>query len=124
MLVAVWRKLMSKREGTGRAYRKLVARQRSLGLPCWICGKAIRYDLPGGHPLSYEYDHFHPVSRWSEFGYASKRACIHDPANGRSAHRICNERRQGAMPWEKGWRRVGAITKVPPATPSKRSRAE
>ena len=113
---------MSKREATGRAYRKLVARQRSLGLPCWICGGSIRYDLKTPHPLSFEYDHFYPASRWREFGYASQKACIHDPSNGRSAHRLCNEQRQDAMPWEQRWKRNdGAPAR--PQPPSKPSRA-
>jgi len=116
---------MGRREKTGRRYRKLVARQRSLGLPCWICGRGIRYDLPSGHPLSFEYDHFHPAGRWVEFGYASQAECVHDPSNGRSAHRICNERRQDAMPWEAEWKkRFSLPTQAPPAPPSKRSRAE
>ena len=114
---------MSKREGTGRRYRRLVAHQRSLGLPCWICGKAIRYDLPGGHPLSYEYDHYYPASRWREFGYPTQAACVNDPGNGRSAHRVCNERRQGAMPWEKRFKRLVGNRKQPPAPPAKSSRA-
>lgn len=113
---------MSKREATGRAYRKLVARQRSLGLPCWICGGSIRYDLKTPHPLSFEYDHFYPASRWREFGYASQKACIHDPSNGRSSHRICNEQRQAAMPWEKRWKAKSEPAKRP-APPSKPSRA-
>ena len=113
---------MTKRPGTGRAYRKLVARQRALGLPCWICGGPIRYDLKTPHPLSFEYDHYYPASRWREFGYASQKACVHDPSNGRSAHRICNERRQGAMPWEKGWRRRESHARAP-APPGKPSRA-
>ena len=114
---------MSRREGTGRAYRRLVARQRSLGLPCWICGQPIRYDLPTPHPLSFEYDHYRPASRWLEFGYSSQRECVRDPANGRSAHRVCNERRQDAMPWEPGWPGRRAAAK-PPAPPLKQSRAE
>ena len=113
---------MTKREATGRAYRRLVARQRSLGLPCWICGKPIRYDLGVPHPLSFEYDHYHPASRWREFGYPSQRACIHDPANGRSAHRICNERRQNSMPWEKRWKEIFSGPQKP-TSPSKPSRA-
>ena len=115
---------MSKREGVGRRYRALAARQKSLGLPCWICGGGILYDKPGGHPLSFEYDHYYPAGRWREFGYQSQRACVLDPANGRSSHRICNERRQGAMPWEKGWQRVGKQLKKPPTAPEKKSRAD
>ena len=113
---------MSKREACGRAYRRLVARQRSLGLPCWICGGPIRYDLKTPPPLSFEYDHFYPASRWREFGYRSQRECVHDPSNGRSAHRICNERRQEAMPWERRFAALQGAQK-PPAPPSKPSRA-
>ena len=115
---------MGRRERTGRRYRSLVARQRSLGLPCWICGGGIRYDLPGGHPLSFEYDHYYPASRWREFGYASQYACIHDKSNGRSAHRICNEKRQDAMPWEKRWKALACSRTDAPAPPSKKSHAE
>ena len=115
---------MSKREATGRRYRKLVARLRSLGLPCWICGKDIGYHLPAGDPLSFEYDHYYPASRWREFGYASQSECVHDPSNGRPSHRLCNERRQASMPWEKGWAKAAGAVAAPPGKPKKRSRAD
>lgn len=115
---------MASRRGVGRRYRKLVARMRGMGLPCWICGRPIRYDLPSGHPLSFEYDHYYPASRWREFGYGSMGECVHDPANGRPSHRWCNEKRQNSMPWEDSWPFRGGKSDVrKPAPPSKRSRA-
>lgn len=119
---------MTGRPGTGRRYRKLAGRMRSLGLPCWLCGRPINYDLPSRHPMGYEYDHYYPASRWAEFGYPSQYACIHDPANGRPSHRVCNEIRQNKMPWEGGWPFGGkgsaAAAPQRPAPPAKRSRAE
>ena len=116
---------MTGRPGTGRRYRKMAGRLRSMGLPCWLCGKPIRYDLPAQHPMAFEYDHYYPASRWREFGYASQRECIHDPNNGRASHRICNERRQNSMPWEARWPfGKGSAAPSPPAPPSKRSRAD
>lgn len=66
-------------------------RVRSLGQPCCVCGQAIDYSLPAGHPLAFELDEDRPVSRWREFGYASANACALDPANVHAAHRSCNE---------------------------------
>ena len=106
----------------------MVGRLRSMGLPCWLCGRPIRYDLPSGHPLGYEYDHYYPASRWREFGYGSQAECIHDPSNGRPSHRICNEIRQNSMPGEPRWPFGGngkaAVPPMRPAPPSKRSRAD
>ena len=100
-----------------------------MGLPCWLCGRPIRYDLPSRHPLSFEYDHYYPASRWREFGYGTQWECIHDPDNGRASHRICNEMRQNLMPGEGGWPFGGGASGAKtapgstPAPPSKRSRA-
>lgn len=63
------------------ALRKRVA---SLGLPCALCGKAIDYSLPSGHPMSYELDEIVPVS---------KGGSPYDPNNVQPAHRICNQRK-------------------------------
>lgn len=116
---------MAKLGREGAAYDKLKRAQRGKGLRCWICGNPIRYDLPTPHPLSFEYDHYYPVSRWRECGYQSARACALDPANGRSAHRICNAKRGDAMPGTPAWdRRLGIKPRAnTPAPPGKRSRA-
>ena len=119
---------MKRTDVNGTRYRKLKAQLKNLGLPCWICGGAIRYDLPGGHPLSFEYDHYYPASRWMEFGYPSIAAATLDPANGRASHRICNQRRGDSMPGEPRWLRMfGSNEKTKeadaPAPPKKPSHA-
>ena len=54
------------------------------GRPCHICGQAIDYTLPAGHPMSFEVDEIVPVSMGgSPF----------DRTNVDAAHRICNQRR-------------------------------
>ncbi|MFI6103175.1 HNH endonuclease [Streptomyces sp. NPDC051310] len=72
----------------GRRYRDLCIRQRSLGLPCWLCGEQIRYDITGPaagrHPWAFTLDHLVPLSRGGD---------LLDPANARSAHRRCNSAR-------------------------------
>ncbi|MEV6477631.1 HNH endonuclease [Streptomyces sp. NPDC051657] len=72
----------------GRPYRRLTAQQRRLGLPCWLCGHNIRYDITGPeagkHPEGFTLDHLVPLS----LGGA-----LLDPANARSAHRRCNSSR-------------------------------
>lgn len=81
----------------GSARRALRARVRSLGLPCGICGHAIDYSLPAGHPMSYELDEVVPVSRYKEGGYQSARQCALDSDNVRPVHRICNQRRGNGL---------------------------
>lgn len=80
------------RRSNGNARNKLSKWLRSQGLPCALCGQPIDYSLPAGHPLSFEVDEIHPVSRWREFGYASATAAALDRDNVQPAHRICNER--------------------------------
>lgn len=55
-----------------------------MGLPCHLCGGAIDYSLPAGHPMSYELDEVVPVSKGGD---------PLDPANVAPAHRVCNQRR-------------------------------
>ena len=81
------------RVSNGSARRSLRKWLRSQGLPCAICGQAIDYDLPSGHPLSFEVDEIRPVSRWREFGYPSATAAALDRDNVQPAHRICNQRK-------------------------------
>jgi 5-methylcytosine-specific restriction endonuclease McrA len=69
----------------GRPYRRLVAAQKALGLPCWICGHNIPANVDGRrHPLAFTLDHEEPLS---------KGGSLLDPANARSAHRRCNSSR-------------------------------
>jgi hypothetical protein len=63
-------------------YRKARAELRALGLPCWLCGHAIRYDLKHPHPRSFSADHV--VSPLKGGG--------HD-GNLRASHLGCNSRR-------------------------------
>ncbi|MYV56520.1 HNH endonuclease [Streptomyces sp. SID3212] len=72
----------------GRPYRALCVWQRNLGLPCWLCGHNIAYEITGPeagkHPLAFTLDHLVPLSRGGD---------LLDPANARSAHRRCNSAR-------------------------------
>ena len=84
------------RNRNGNARRKLAARLKAEGRGCWICrafGRPDRidYDLPPGHPMCFEVDERKPVSRYQEFGYASKQQCALDYNNVDAAHRCCNQ---------------------------------
>lgn len=59
-------------------------RWRSIGAPCALCGRAIDYSLPAGHPMSFEVDEIVPVSRGGD---------PLDFDNTQPAHRICNQRK-------------------------------
>lgn len=76
----------------GRPYRTLCAWQRSLGLPCWKCGKEIDYSIKGlaaqRSKWAFTLDHYIPLS----LGGA-----LLDRANARSAHRKCNSERGNRM---------------------------
>ncbi len=72
------------RYANGHARRQVRAWLKAQGLPCHICGMAIDYTLPAGHPMSFEVDEIVPVS---------KGGSPIDRANVAPAHRICNERR-------------------------------
>lgn len=73
---------------TGRPYRRLTARQRALGLPCWWCGNEIDYTITGyaaqRSAWAFTLDHATPISLGGD---------LLDPANARSAHRRCNSAR-------------------------------
>ena len=72
------------RYANGSARRKVRAWLKAQGRPCHICGRAIDYSLPAGHPMSFEVDEIVPVS---------KGGSAIDRSNVAPAHRICNERR-------------------------------
>ncbi len=76
--------MSASRYANGHARRKVRAWLKAQGLPCHICGRAIDYSLPAGHPMSFEVDEIVPVS---------KGGSPIDRANVAAAHRICNERR-------------------------------
>lgn len=81
------------RVSNGSEWRKLRARVKASGAPCWICGKPIDYRLrwwvdPSDgkrklHPLSFELDEIVPHSAGGRMIYS----------NVRPAHRVCNQRR-------------------------------
>lgn len=82
----------------GALRRKHRARLKSIGGPCGICRGAlgpIHYDEPSDsmHPLSFVIDEVKPVSRWKEFGYASREAAAQDWGNLQAAHYCCNARK-------------------------------
>lgn len=81
------------RSQNGNLRRKNRARLKAMGLPCYLCGKEIRYEEPSDfkHPYSFVIDEVIPVSRWKEFGYDSPRAVAEDFDNLRAAHYICNQ---------------------------------
>ena len=79
----------------GNLRRKHRARLKAMGNECGIChGRLgpIHYDEPSDskHPLSFVVDEIKPVSRWKEFGYASKEAAAQDWNNVQAAHYCCN----------------------------------
>src|SRR5690606_11175882 len=65
-----------------RVYQKKRAALKKQRLPCWLCGEAIDYQAPPGHPMSFEADHV--VSLQSG---GSNRGEL------RPAHSRCNRRR-------------------------------
>lgn len=76
--------MSASRYANGHARRKVRAWLKAQGRPCHICGRAIDYSLPAGHPMSFEVDEIVPVS---------KGGSPIDRSNVAPAHRICNERR-------------------------------
>ena len=68
----------------GNARRKLRARLKAEGRPCALCGRAIDYNLPAGHPQGFEVDEIIPFSKGGS-PYARD--------NVQAVHRICNQRR-------------------------------
>lgn len=79
--------LKNKRYANGTARRKLRKRLRAEQRGCWICrafGRPdrINYELPAGHPMSFEVDELTPVSMGGDpLAYS----------NVDSTHRACNQ---------------------------------
>jgi len=63
-------------------FRRLRRQQQAKGLPCWLCGQDIRYDLKWPDPQSFSLDHARPLSEFPELA--------EDPENFRSSHLSCN----------------------------------
>ena len=83
------------RYSNGNLRRKHRARLKAIGGPCGICNGRlgpIHYDEPSDskHPLSFVIEEIKPISRWREFGYASKEAAAQDWNNLQAAHYCCN----------------------------------
>lgn len=72
------------RYSNGARRRAIRSRWKSIGAPCALCGKPIQYDLPAGHPMSFEVDEIVPVSKGGD---------PLDFANTQPAHRSCNIRK-------------------------------
>ena len=83
------------RYSNGNLRRKYRARFKAMDAPCGICrGRfgPIHYDEPSDykHPLSFVIDEIKPISKYKEFGYASKEAAARDWNNLQAAHFCCN----------------------------------
>ena len=86
------------RSSNGHLRRKYRARFKAMAAPCGICrGRLgeIHYDEPSDaeHPLSFVIDEIKPISRYKEFGYASKEEAAQDWNNLQAAHYICNSKK-------------------------------
>ena len=73
-----------------------------MAAPCGICrGRLgeIHYDEPSDaeHPLSFVIDEIHPISRYKEFGYSSKKEAAGDWNNLQAAHYICNAKKSNKV---------------------------
>lgn len=72
------------RVANGSRRRALRRYWRAQGLPCALCGRAIDYELPAGHPWSFEVDEKVPVSLGGD---------PYSIENTQPAHRRCNQRK-------------------------------
>lgn len=77
----------------GNYRRKLRARFKAMGEPCYLCGKPIMYDQPSNYkfPYSLVIDEDIPCSRWREFGYSSAEEACMDIHNTHPMHYLCNQ---------------------------------
>lgn len=91
------------RYANGNLRRKNRARLKAIGAPCGICkGRLgpIHYDEPSDHkhPLSFVIDEIIPVSKATQYGYASDREAAEDWNNLQPAHYICNAKKSDRLP--------------------------
>jgi 5-methylcytosine-specific restriction endonuclease McrA len=75
---------VAKKPWNGSRYRRLCAEVRRRNDPCCICGHQIDLTLDPRSPWSFTVEHTIPLSRGGS---------LLDPANARSAHRVCNSRK-------------------------------
>lgn len=66
--------------------------------PCGICGGQlgrIHYEEPSDadHPLSFVIDEIKPISKYKQFGYASREEAARDWSNLQAAHWYCNAKK-------------------------------
>lgn len=99
------KRLTNPRSANGNLRRKHRARLKAIGGECGICrGRLgpIHYDEPSdsNHPLSFVIDEIRPVSRWREFGYASREAAAQDWNNLQAAHYCCNAMKSNRTSYE------------------------
>lgn len=103
------------RYANGTLRRKHRARFKAMDAPCGICkGRfgPIHYDEPSDykHPLSFVIDEIKPISRYKEFGYASKEAAARDFTNLQAAHFCCNAAKGNRLPGQNSVKRIEART--------------
>ena len=99
------------RSQNGAFRRKMRGRFKTRGDACGICGGRlgeIHYDEPSDykHPLSFVIDEIKPISRYKEFGYASKRAAAEDINNLQAAHYICNAKKGAKIKGDRSYLRT------------------
>jgi hypothetical protein len=100
------KKKTNPRYHNGNFRRKMRARFKAMDAPCGICkGKLgpIRYDQKScpENPLSFCIDEIKPVSRYAEFGYASREAACTDINNLQASHFCCNAAKGNHVPGDK-----------------------
>lgn len=83
------------RYSNGNLRRKYRARFKAMNAPCGICGGEIHYDEPSNaeHPFSFVIDEIKPISKYKQFGYASREEAARDWNNLQAAHYYCNAKK-------------------------------
>lgn len=102
------------RYSNGTARRKLRARVKAEGRACALCGQPIDYNLPAGHPLSYELDEIVPFSLGGS---------AIDYANVQPTHRICNQRKSNRIVKQVKQKQSETETALKENQPAKESKA-
>lgn len=105
------------RSANGNTRRKYRARLRQMAAPCGIChGRLgpIHYDEPSdaAHPLSFVIDEVKPISRFREFGYASKEEAARDWDNLQAAHYCCNAAKGSKIGSEVGQKKINFFVTI------------
>lgn len=79
------------RVSNGSRRRDIRRYWRAQGLPCAICHQPIDYELPAGHPWSFEVDEKVPVSLGGD---------PYSIDNTQPTHRRCNQQKSNSLPHE------------------------